>query len=67
MPKISKSCYTSQCYANYIKNHLQINAMQNKDQQKKKRILKTILTNFSCKETSMTRYTRKYIKTKWQG
>ena len=37
MPKISKSCHTSQCYANYIKNHLQINAMQNKDQQKKKK------------------------------
>ena len=32
MPKISKSCYTSQCCANYIKNHLQVNAMQNKDQ-----------------------------------
>ena len=40
--------------------------MQNKDQQKK-RILKTILTNFSCKGKAITRYTRIYIKTKWQG
>ena len=45
------------------KNHLQVNAMQNKDQQKK-RILKTILTNFSRKEKAITRYTRIYIKTK---
>ena len=34
---------------------------------KKKRILKTILTNFSRKEKAITRYTRIYIKTKWQG
>ena len=32
---------------------------------KKKRILKTILTDFSHKEKSITRYTRIYIKTKW--
>ena len=42
------------------KNHLQVNAMQNKDQQK--RILKTILTDFSRKEKAITRYTRIYIK-----
>ena len=30
MPKI---CYTSLCDANYIKNHLKVNSMQNKDQQ----------------------------------
>ena len=41
--------------------------MQNKDQQKKKRILKTIFTDFSRKEKAITRYTRIYIKTKWQG
>ena len=42
--------------------------MQNKDQQKKnKTILKPILTNFSRKEKAITRYTRMYIKTKWQG
>ena len=40
--------------------------MQNKDHQKQ-RILKTILTNFSCKGKAITRYTRIYIKTKWQG
>ena len=34
---------------------------------KKKRILKTILTNFSRKEKARTRYTRIYIKSKWQG
>ena len=34
--------------------------MQNKDQQK--RILKTILTDFSRKEKAITRYTRIYIK-----
>ena len=67
MPKISKSCYTSYCYVNYIKNHLQVNAMQNKTSKKKKRILKTILTVFSRKEKAITRYTRIYIKTKWQG
>ena len=39
------------------KNHLQVNAMQNKDQQKK-RILKTILTDISRKEKAITRYTR---------
>ena len=32
--------------------------MQNKDQQKKKRILKTILTDISRKEKAITRYTR---------
>ena len=64
MPKISSSCYTSSCYANYIKNH-----MQNKDQQKRKRILKTIFTECSRKEKAITRYTRIYIykKTKWHG
>ena len=45
------------------KNHLQVNAMQNKNQQKKeKRILKTILTDFSPKEKAITRYVRIYIK-----
>ena len=46
------------------KNHLQVNAMQIKDQQKKKkrRILKIILTDFSRKEKAITRYTRIYIK-----
>ena len=34
---------------------------------KKKRILKTILTDFSRKENAITRYPRMYIKTKWQG
>ena len=34
--------------------------MQNKDQQK--RILETILTDFSRKEKAITRYTRIYIK-----
>ena len=43
------------------KNHLQVNATQNTDQQKK-RILKTILTDFSPKEKVITRYTRIYIK-----
>ena len=43
------------------KKNLQVNAMQNKDQQKK-RILKTILTNFSRKEKAITRYTKIYIK-----
>ena len=47
------------------KNHLQVSAMQNKDQQKK-RILKTILTDFSHKEKAIARYSRIYIKTKWQ-
>ena len=40
--------------------------MQNKDQQKK-RISKTLLTYFSRKEKAITRYTRIYIETKWQG
>ena len=40
--------------------------MQNKTS-KKKRMLKTILTVFSRKEKAITRYTRIYIKTKWQG
>ena len=31
---------------------------------KKKRILKTILTDFSRKEKAVTRYTKIYIKTK---
>ena len=44
------------------KNHLQVNAMQNKNQQKKKNILKTILTDFSPKEKAITRYVRIYIK-----
>ena len=34
---------------------------------KKKRILKTIFTDFNRKEKAITRYTRTYIKTKWQG
>ena len=34
---------------------------------KKIRIFKTILTDFSRKEKAITRYTRIYIKTKWQG
>ena len=34
---------------------------------KKKRILKTLLTYFSRKEKTVTRYTRIYIETKWQG
>ena len=38
--------------------------MQNKEKQKRKRILKTILTNFSCKDEAITRHTRIYIKTK---
>ena len=38
--------------------------MQNNDQQKK-RILKTILTDFSHKVKTITRYIRIYIKTKW--
>ena len=41
--------------------------MQNKDQQKKQGILKTILTDFRHKEKAITRYTRICIKTKWQG
>ena len=41
MPKISKSCYTSKCYANYIKTS-------------KQRILKTIMANFSHKEKTIT-------------
>ena len=47
------------------KDHLQVNAMQIIDQQKKKekkRMLKTILTDFSRKEKATTRYTRIYIK-----
>ena len=45
------------------KAHLQVNAMQIMDQQKKKkRMLKTILTDFSRKEKAITRYTRIYIK-----
>ena len=48
------------------KINLQVNAMQNQDQQKK-RILKTVLTNFSRKEKAITRYIRIYMKTKWQG
>ena len=48
------------------KNHLQVNAIQNKDQQKK-RVLKIFLTDFSHKEKAITRYTRIYIKTKCQG
>ena len=34
---------------------------------KKKRILKTFLTDFGRKEKAITRYNRIYIKTKWQG
>ena len=32
-----------------------------------KRILKAIFTDFSPKEKAITRYTRIYIKIKWQG
>ena len=32
-----------------------------------KRILKSIFTDFSRKEKAITRYTRIYMKTKWQG
>ena len=42
-------------------NHLQVNAMENKGQQKNI-ILKTILTDFVLKENAITRYTRIYIK-----
>ena len=41
--------------------------MQCKIKTRKKRILKTILTDFTLKEKAITRYTRIYIKTKWQG
>ena len=47
------------------KDHLQVNAMQIIDEQKKiikNRILKTILRGFSRKEKALTWYTRKYIK-----
>ena len=37
--------------------------MQNKDQQKKNKQLKAILTEFSRKEKAITIYTRIYIKT----
>ena len=45
-----------------FKDHLQVNDMQIIDQEKKKRILKSILTDFSSKEKDITRYTRIYIK-----
>ena len=32
-----------------------------------KRTLKAIFTDFSSKEKAITRYTRIYIKAKWQG
>ena len=41
--------------------------MQYKIKTSKKRMLKTILTEFSRKEKAITRYIRIYIKTKWQG
>ena len=48
--------------------------MQCKIKTSKKRILKTILTDFSRKEKDFsrkekarTKYTKIYIKTKWQG
>ena len=41
--------------------------MQLKIKTSKKRILKTILTDFSRKEKAITTYTRIYTKTKWQG
>ena len=41
--------------------------MQCKIKTEKKRILKTILADFSRKEKAITRYTKIYIKTKWQG
>ena len=34
---------------------------------KKKKNIKNNLKDFSCKEKAITRYTRIYIKTKWQG
>ena len=41
--------------------------MQCKIKTSKIRILKAIFTDFSRKEKAITRYTRIYIKTKWQG
>ena len=41
------------------KSHLQVNALENKTS-KKKRICKTIFTDFSRKENAITRYTRIY-------
>ena len=41
--------------------------MQCKIKTSKKSILRTIVTDFSWKEKAITRYTRIYIKTKWQG
>ena len=41
--------------------------MQCKIKTSKKKISKTILTDFSRKEKAITRHTRIYIKTKWQG
>ena len=40
--------------------------MQCKIKSSKKKILKTILTDFRHREKAITRYTRIYIKTKWQ-
>ena len=41
--------------------------MQCKITTSKKRTLKKNLIDFSRKEKAITRYTRKYMKTKWQG
>ena len=41
---------------------MQVNAMQNKGQQKSKTKKETILTNFSRKEKTIIRYTRIYMK-----
>ena len=60
MPKNSKGCHTSQCYANYIRTIYKL--MLCKLWTSKNQILKTILTYFSLKEKAMTRYTRAYIK-----
>ena len=41
--------------------------MQCKIKTRKERILKKNLTDVGLKEKAITRYTRIYIKTKWQG
>ena len=41
--------------------------MQCKIKTSKKKKLKKCLAEFCRKEKAITRYTRKYIKTKWQG
>ena len=41
--------------------------MQCKIKTSKKKTLKVFLRDFSSKEKAITRYTRIYIKAKWQG